>query len=171
MIFATIGNEHKPFLRFNELVLKISDLFPDEKIIYQKGYTKFSHKKHNIFDKEFVSRNEFANYLNNSSYVFSHGGAGTLLQLAKIKKIPFVLPRLKTFKEHINSHQHETVEQFKELGLVIEIDYPIKEKSLKKKILIHQNSKIITSDLNSNSDNSLIKSIKRDVKTFLKKNN
>ena len=49
MIFATIGNEHKPFFRFNQLVLKISNLYPNVKIIYQKGYTKFVHSKRKYF--------------------------------------------------------------------------------------------------------------------------
>ena len=171
MIFATIGNEHKPFFRFNELVLKISDLFPDQTIIYQKGYTKFCHNRPNISDKEFVSRSEFANYLKNASHIFSHGGAGTLLQLSKIKRIPFVLPRLESFKEHINSHQFETVQQFTELGLAIEIDYPIKLDSLKKIINEASLAKSKNKEIENSNENSLIESIKEDVKRFLDKDN
>ena len=42
----------------------------------------------NISDKEFFSRKEFEYYIKNASHVMTHGGAGTLLQLAKIKKMP-----------------------------------------------------------------------------------
>ncbi len=107
----------------------------------------------------------------NSSYVFTHGGAGTLLQLAKIRKIPFVLPRLKSFKEHINSHQLETVNQFKELGLVIEIDYPITDESLKEKIFMNKTPIIKKTYRDINTENPLIKSIKSDVERFLKRDN
>ena len=169
MIFATIGNEHKSFIRFNQLVLKIADLCPNEEIIYQKGYTKFTHSKDNISDKEFFSRKEFENYLNISTHVFTHGGAGTLLQLAKIKKIPYVLPRLYKFKEHVNSHQLETLKQFKKIGLAIEIDYPFNEKYL---LEMTNSTTNIKNNIKSESDfieNSLITSIKKDVEKFLNK--
>ena len=168
MIFATIGNEHKPFFRFNQLVLKLSNLYPTVEIVYQKGYTKFIHSKENISDKEFFSRKEFEYYINNASHVITHGGAGTLLQLAKIKKMPFVLPRLYKYKEHVNSHQMETLIQFKKLGLAIEIDYPFKDKFLLEKINFKKNIEINQDNVSTFEDNSLIKSIKKDVEEFLR---
>ena len=168
MIFATIGNEHKSFFRFNELVLKIADLFPEEDIIYQKGYTKFVHSKENISDKEFFSRKEFDYYIKNASHVMTHGGAGTLLQLAKIKKMPYVLPRLYKYKEHVNSHQMETLIQFKKLGLAIEIDYPFKDKFLLEIIKFKKDIKINENNVSTFDENSLIESIKKDVEDFLR---
>ena len=168
MIFATIGNEHKPFYRFNKLVLKISDLYPNENIVYQKGYTLFNHTKDNISDTDFFSRKDFSHYINQASLVFTHGGAGTLLQLAKIKKVPFVLPRLRKYREHVNSHQLETLLEFEKLGLAIEIEYPIKEESLLEK-LNSQNNSVINKRLSNFDENSLIRSIKKDVEQFLKK--
>ena len=81
------------------------------------------------------------------------------------------MPRLESFKEHINSHQFETVQQFRELGLAIEIDYPIKLDSLRKMINEASLAKSTNKDIENSYENSLIESIKEDVKRFLDKDN
>ena len=170
MIFATIGNDHRQFLRFNQLVLIINDLLPNEKIFYQNGYTPFNSNIPNISNKDFIKREEFNTFLKNSSVVFTHAGAGTLLQLTKLKKVPLVLPRLVKFKEHLDNHQKETLNEFKKLKFALEIDYPFCEKELKKKINISQDFEKVKSSQKSNfRSNALINCIKKDVEHYLQK--
>ena len=169
MIFATIGNDRRSFDRFNKLVLLVSDLFPDVKIIYQKGHNKFFNKKINIYDKSFFDRKIFYKYLKESSLVFSHAGAGTLLQLSKLKKVPYVLPRDCRFNEHVNNHQKETLEQFKSLNLAKEINYPFDVVNFKKDILFNMNNyqKIDNKKIIPKKDNPLLLSIRNEVEKYL----
>ena len=169
MIFATIGNDKRPFIRFNKLVLLISDLFPKEEIIYQKGHNKFLHKKNNILDQDFFDRDQFFKYLKESSLVLTHAGAGTLMQLSKLKKVPYVLPRSSNFHEHLNNHQIETLAQFKFINLAKEIKYPFDEINLKTVILndLNKNNKIDNSNISSQENNPLLISIRNYVEKHL----
>ena len=81
--------------------------------------------------------------------------------------MPFVLPRLYKYKEHVNSHQMETLIQFKKLGLAVEIDYPFKDKLLLEKINFKKTIEINQDNVSTFDENSLIKSIKKDVEDFL----
>jgi len=170
MIFATIGNDHREFRRFNNLIHLIGKLYPNEEIIYQNGYTPFISELPNITNKEFIKREEFKHVLEKSSLVFTHAGAGTLLQLTKLKKIPLVLPRLFKFNEHLDNHQKETLNEFIKLKFALEIEYPFFESELNKKIkLAHflNKSKPLTNDVFK--ENLLIKSIKKDIAEYLEK--
>lgn len=171
MIFATIGNDHRQFKRFNELIHLIGKLFPNEEIIYQNGYTPFNSELTNISNKAFIKRDEFRTLLEKSSLVFTHAGAGTLLQLTKLKKIPLVLPRLFKFSEHLDNHQKETLNEFIKQNFALEIDYPFFESELNKKIeLAHFLNKSKNEQINDISkENSLIKNIKKDIADYLKK--
>lgn len=170
MIFATIGNDHRQFIRFNKLVLRISKLFPNEEIIYQNGYTPFNTEITNILNKEFINREEFKILLEKSSLVITHAGAGTLLQLTKLKKIPLVLPRLLKFNEHLDNHQKETLNEFVKLKFALEIEYPFYEKELEGKIKL---SKVLNKTNNAQKiinfkGNNLISSIKKDIENYLR---
>ena len=170
MIFAPIGNDHRQFIRFNTLVLRISNLFPNEEIIYQNGYTPFNTEITNILNKEFINREEFKILLEKSSLVITHAGAGTLLQLTKLKKIPLVLPRLLKFNEHLDNHQKETLNEFVKLKFALEIEYPFYEKELEGKIKL---SKVLNKTNNAQKiinfkGNNLISSIKKDIENYLR---
>ena len=169
MIFATIGNDRRSFDRFNKLVLLISDLFPNLKIVYQKGHNKFINKKINIYDKSFFDRKIFSKYLKESTLVFTHAGAGTLLQLSKLRKVPYVLPRDSKFLEHVNDHQIETLDQFKSMNMAKEIDYPFDVINLKKEMLIDMNNHLKKDPRNNTQkkENPLLLSIRNDVEKYL----
>ena len=171
MIFATIGNDHRQFKRFNKLVLKINELLPNEEIFYQNGYTPFISERPNIKCKKFINRKDFTKLLETSTLVFSHAGAGTLLQLSRLKKVPLVLPRLAKFKEHLDNHQKETLSEFIKLKFALEVDYPFEKLSLKQKIDLSQRLKRKINDQKNGikTENSLKLSIKKDVKNYLKR--
>jgi UDP-N-acetylglucosamine transferase subunit ALG13 len=117
MIFCTVGNDHHRFKRFESVV---SQLAIYNKVLFQHGHSyPVSHK--NITNVKFLDSIEFENNIKNADEIFSHGGAGTLLLCAQLRKTPNVLKREKKYNEHINDHQNEIVSTFEELGLLIQI--------------------------------------------------
>ena len=40
MIFGTVGNEHRDFDHISKLLEMINNIYPEEEIIYQYGFTK-----------------------------------------------------------------------------------------------------------------------------------
>ena len=118
MIFCTVGNDHRRFLRFEEVVRKLAQ---SHHIVFQYGYSNpVSHK--NVINVDFLSSADFEEHLKSAEEVYSHGGAGTLLICAQLGKFPKVLSREKKYGEHINDHQKEIVSAFFELGLLDQID-------------------------------------------------
>ena len=124
MIFATIGNDHHQFPRFTNLVSQILAT-TDYRIFYQHGHTSIDFQHERLTSSDFISRDKFNTLLVESKVVICHSGAGTLLQCAYLKKIPFVIPRSVSYNEHINEHQLETLNQFVDLNLAREIKLPL----------------------------------------------
>lgn len=108
MIFVTVGNHTQGFDR---LIRQIDNLAPEikEKIIIQKGYTKYIPKNCEYFD---FSPN-LENYYKKARIVICHTGVGTLIELLLKYKIPIItIPRTQKFGEHINDHQIGTAQYF-----------------------------------------------------------
>ena len=97
----------------------------DFQIFYQHGHNHIDFSHPRLTSSDFISRKKFNSLLLDSSLILCHAGAGTLLQCAYLKKVPFVIPRRACFDEHINDHQLETLQQFVQLDLAIEVKYPL----------------------------------------------
>ena len=124
MIFATIGNDHRQFPRFSSFihhVLKTTDL----QIFYQHGHTSLDFTHPRLISADFITREKFSYLLLDATLVLCHAGAGTLLQCAYHKKVPFVIPRRVALREHINDHQVETLHEFVKLNLAKEVQFPL----------------------------------------------
>ena len=115
MIFVTIGNDGRHFER---LLDRIGELIKEDfdDIFVQFGNSRNSLKTSNKV-KAFYNRDEFSSLLKDSDLIFTHAGAGTLLQIAQLGKFPLVVPRLKKYKEHINNHQVDIASEFEKKGL------------------------------------------------------
>jgi len=102
MIFVTIGNHNQEFTR---LFKKLDEIAPKikDKIIIQKGYTKYTLKNCESFD--FAP--EIDSYYKKARLVISHGGSSPWEFLYNYKKPLIVVPRQYKFNEHINDHQVE----------------------------------------------------------------
>ena len=117
MIFATVGNDHHQFKRFSNAVDLIASAFPAHTIFYQHGYTCDGlPSAPNIVLSKFISRGEFDQNLRDCDLLFTHGGAGTLLQAAELKKTVIAMGRRGDLREHLNDHQFDTITAFEELG-------------------------------------------------------
>lgn len=116
MIFATVGNDHHQFKRFSNAVGSIASAFPAQTVLYQHGYTCDGlPSAPNIVLSKFISRGEFDKNLRDCDLLFTHGGAGTLLQAAELKKAVIAMGRRGDLNEHLNNHQFDTIIAFEEL--------------------------------------------------------
>ena len=109
MIFVSLGTQDKSFTR---LVEKIEELKKSgkikEEVVVQLGNTKY--KSEFIKCIDFMSMEEFDKYLQNSRYLITHGGVGTILTALKYNKKVIAVPRLSKYNEHVNDHQLELIE-------------------------------------------------------------
>ena len=122
MIFVTVGTQDKEFRR---LLVEVERLIKcgkiNETVVAQIGNTKFStnldsSKMHLI---EFTTPREVDSLIENASFIITHGGVATIIEgLNRGKKI-IAVPRLKKYKEHVNNHQLQIIENFGESGFII----------------------------------------------------
>lgn len=122
MIFVTVGTQDKQFKR---LLVEIERLIKKQKItdtvIAQIGNTKFatdlpSSQMHLI---EFTTQREMDALINNADLIITHGGVATIIEGLNNNKKIIAVPRLKEYKEHVNNHQLQIIENFSESGYII----------------------------------------------------
>lgn len=144
MIFVTLGTQDKEFKRLIDIILNyLKETGSDEEketktkieIVIQYGNTKYDYE---VFDKysnvkcfDFISPEDFDQYMNEAEVIITHAGVGTIINgLNKNKKL-IVVPRLKKYKEHVNDHQLQITDNFAQEGYIIELG---ENDSLKEKI-------------------------------------
>lgn len=114
MIFVTIGTHPG---QFDRLIRRIDEIAPKikEKIIIQRGFTKYTPKNAEYF--EFADNLE--PYFKKSRLVIAHSATSLLEFVLTNKKSIITVPRQKKFGEHINDHQVEFAEAIsKQTGLL-----------------------------------------------------
>ncbi len=102
MIFVTIGTHPEGFER---LIRRIDEIAPQikEKIIIQRGFTKYVPKHCESFD----FADSLEPYFKKARLVISHS-ATSLLEFVLFNKKPLItVPRQKKYHEHLNDHQVE----------------------------------------------------------------
>lgn len=119
MIFVTLGTQDKKFPRLlNEVENLINKGIINDEVIAQIGSTKYESKKIKLID--YLSRKELLDYIKKSKYIITHGGVGTIIDSLDLNKKVIAMPRLKKYKEHVNDHQLEIVNEFSKLGYIID---------------------------------------------------
>ena len=131
MILVTLGTQDNSFERLlKEIEHLIETGIIQEKVIVQAGNTKFESNKMKIID--FVSQKELEEFINKASYIITHGGVGSITEALKQNKKIIAVPRKKEYKEHVNNHQMQIVENFDKQGYIIGIqDIEELEKAIK----------------------------------------
>ena len=71
---------------------------------------------------DLISKNEFEELFKDSNFVITHGGVGSILTGLKYNKKVIAVPRLKKYKEHVNDHQVQIINNFNEEGYIIGIN-------------------------------------------------
>ena len=118
MIFVTVGSQK---FQFNRLLKAVDDLIENglsEEVFAQTGYSDYKplHYKY----KDFLDRDEFDSVIEKADIVITHGGTGVIIGAVKKEKKVIAVPRLAKYREHVDDHQIQLVEQFQELNLINE---------------------------------------------------
>ena len=160
MIFATIGTDYHDFKRMHEMLILLSKELTKEKFIYQYGHSNIKQPiPKNLLVRKFISREEFEYNLLNSSFVITHAGAGTLLQCLEKNVYPLVLPRRVEFKEHLNNHQLDILDEFEKQNLCINME-KFSHKKLKDFL---KYKKLNNIKKNIKSENLLLRKLKESI--------
>ena len=127
MIFVTVGTQDKEFKRLLEEVENLIDKgVIREEVVAQVGSTNFTSKKMKVL--KFIDNKKVLKYIKDSNYVICHGGVGTILDSLNMGKKVIACARLKEYKEHVNNHQLEIVEEFSRDGYILNGTYDLEEK-------------------------------------------
>lgn len=131
MILVTLGTQDNSFERLlKEIEHLIEKGIIKDEVVVQAGNTKYKSNKMKIID--FVPPKELVEYINKSSYIITHGGVGSITEALKQNKKIIAVPRKKEYKEHVNNHQMQIVENFNKQGYIIGIqDIEELEKAIK----------------------------------------
>ena len=121
-IFVTLGTQK---FQFDRLLKKIDELIEEkyikrEDIIVQCVYSEYQPKNFEMFSMK--PQNEIENIMKNSDLVITHSGTGSIITSLKLKKKIIIVPRLKKYGEHVDDHQIELAEVFKEKVNIIVVN-------------------------------------------------
>jgi UDP-N-acetylglucosamine transferase subunit ALG13 len=127
MVFVTVGTQTLGFERLlNEVQNLVKKGIIDDNVEIQTGFTKFHSATSQITCFNFLSQEEMDFKIKNAEYIITHGGVGCILGALHYQKKIIAVPRLKEFREHINNHQLEIIENFSNAGFLLSV-YNIKE--------------------------------------------
>lgn len=117
MIFITLGSQK---FQFNRLLVAIDKLIKEqvinEEVFAQIGYSDYM--PHNFEYKKFLDRSEFDAWEEKCDILITHGGTGAIIGAVKKGKKVIAVPRLARYGEHVDDHQLQLIEQFKEQNLI-----------------------------------------------------
>lgn len=137
MIFVTVGSRNYPFDRlFIELDKLCEEGIIKDKIFAQIGTTSYKPKHYEY--KDFISQEEFLEYVKKSKYVITHGASGSIMKALNADKKVIAVTRLEKYGEHINDHQIQNNEAFGSNGYVLPV---FEMKELKEAIIKIQTGK------------------------------
>lgn len=116
-IFITLGSQK---FQFDRLLKAVDELCKNNKInaevFAQIGYSEYVPQNYNY--EKFLDREQFSKIMEDADIVITHGGTGAIIGAVKKRKKVIAVPRLAKYGEHVDDHQLEIVEQFKDLNLI-----------------------------------------------------
>lgn len=117
MIFVTLGSQK---FQFNRMLVEIDRLIEEgkitEEVFAQIGASDYKPK--NFEYKDFVTQDEFKDYMKNANLVITHAGTGAIVTALKNDKLVIAIPRLAKYGEHVDNHQIQLIDEFKELNFI-----------------------------------------------------
>ena len=104
MIFVTVGTHEQQFDRLVKCVddLKAKDIISDD-VVIQTGFCTYE-PRHCTYKNLFPYKDMAVN-IEKARIVITHGGPSSFIAPLQMGKIPIVMPRQKSFGEHVNDHQ------------------------------------------------------------------
>lgn len=149
MILVLLGTQANDFSRLLKEIEKLIDEgIIKDKVIVQKGSTKYESTKFESFD--LLDKNKIDNIKKEAEFIITHGGVGSIISSIKLGKKVIAVPRLAEYGEHVNNHQLQIIENFDKLGYI---------KGIKKvedlKTAIQEIEKFKPKDYTSNTQNMI----------------
>ena len=118
MVFLTLGSQK---FQFNRLLKAMDDFISNSvintEVFAQIGYSDYMPQHYSY--EAFLDRESFAQWEEKADIVLTHGGTGAIIGAVKKGKKVIAIPRLKQYGEHVDDHQLQIIDQFKELGFII----------------------------------------------------
>ncbi|MCI9434339.1 MAG: hypothetical protein HFI86_03555 [Bacilli bacterium] len=147
MILVTLGTQDKSFTRLLEAIQKQINLGNiKERVVVQAGCTKFDSNNMEMFD--LIPMDDFDKLIEECDLLITHGGVGSIIAgLNKGKKV-IAAARLKKYKEHVNDHQLQIIDNFSKKGYILKLDNFEKLDELLKEVVNFKPNKY-----KSNADN------------------
>ena len=132
MIFISVGSQK---FQFNRLLAEIDRLIENntitDKVFAQIGNSDYKPRNYKYVD--FVTQDDFNKLIEKSDIIITHGGTGVIINTIKKGKKVRAIPRLSKYKEHVDDHQIQLINEFKELNLIEAIhEVDELEKAIKK---------------------------------------
>ena len=125
MIFVTVGSQK---FQLNRLLKEVDKLIKTGKIkddvFAQIGVSDYKPKNYEY--KEFITQEEFNDYLNKADIIITHAGTGVIVNAIKKRKKVIGVPRLAKYGEHVDDHQIQLIKEFTDMNFISAV-YNIKE--------------------------------------------
>lgn len=118
MTFVTLGTQNFSFNRLLELVDRLIEegVIRDE-VFAQIGYSTYIPR--NYSSMHFLDPADYNRYITEADLVIAHAGVGTIMNcLSHCKKL-IVVPRTKSYNEHVDDHQSQIADAFAEKGYLL----------------------------------------------------
>lgn len=117
MIFVTVGSQK---FQFNRLLIEIDKLIENkiitENVFAQIGVSDYKPKNYEYTD--FTTQDEFSKRIDESDLIITHGGTGVIVNALKKNKKVIAIPRLSKYGEHVDDHQIQLINEFKEMNFI-----------------------------------------------------
>lgn len=125
MIFVTLGSQKFQFNRILEEIDKlIEKKIINEEVFAQTGASTYIPKEYMY--KDFLMQDEFKEKMKEATLVITHAGTGAIITALKNNKKVIAIPRLAKYGEHVDDHQIQLIEEFKQLNFIEPI-YEVEE--------------------------------------------
>lgn len=121
-IFVTLGTQK---FQFDRLLKKIDELIEiktinTDDLTVQCVYSEYQPKNFKFFAMK--PQDEIEEIMKKSDLIITHSGTGSIITSLKLGKKIIIAPRLKKYGEHVDDHQVELADVFKEKVNVIVVD-------------------------------------------------
>ena len=117
MILVTVGSQK---FQFNRLLQEIDKLIEEgiikEKVFAQIGVSDYIPKNYEY--KDFLTQDEFNKKIDECDILITHAGTGVIVNALKKEKKVIAVPRLAKYGEHVDDHQIQLIDEFKELNFI-----------------------------------------------------
>ena len=119
MIFVAVGTQKFPFNRLLETIDKLlEDGKIKEEVFAQTGNSTYKPRHYRY--QAFLGKDEFQNYIDGCTLIVTHSGVATIMESLKKDKPIIVMPRLAKYGEHVDDHQVQIADSFRDLNFIYE---------------------------------------------------